>query len=59
MGLLVLVVLFLVIMPMLLYLMGMAVTRYTKKAPSWIGFPARERELNNKLASRAPRKVEP
>jgi hypothetical protein len=43
MGMLVVVVLLLVIMPVLLYLTGWAVTRYTRQAPSWIGFPAEPR----------------
>jgi len=53
-GLLVIGVLFLVIMPVLLYLMGWAVTRYTRKAPSWIDFPARPQELRDKRGGKAP-----
>jgi len=53
-GLLVIGILFLVIMPVLLYLMGWAVTRYTRKAPSWIGFPARPQELRDKRGGKAP-----
>jgi hypothetical protein len=52
-GLFVFVVLLLVVMPGLLYLMGWAVTRYTKKAPSWIGFPTRPREPGDKPDGRA------
>ncbi len=58
MGLLVIGVLFLVIMPVLLYLMGWAVTRYTRKAPSWIGFPTRPQELRDKRGGKAPPSVE-
>jgi hypothetical protein len=43
-GISVLAVVLLVIMPVLLYLMGWAVTRYTKEPPSWIGFPAEPEE---------------
>jgi hypothetical protein len=44
----VLVVLLLVIMPALLYVMGWGVFRYTRKPPSWIGFPTRNKEPVNK-----------
>ncbi len=58
MGLLVIGVLFLVIMPVLLYLMGWAVTRYTRKAPSWIGFPARPKVLPDKPDGKVPPRVD-
>jgi hypothetical protein len=40
-GLFVIVVLFLVIMPALLYLVGWAAKRYTDQAPVWINYPPR------------------
>jgi hypothetical protein len=57
-GLFVIVVFFLVIIPALLYLMGWAVTRFTRKAPSWIGFPARPQELREKRGGKAPPRAE-
>jgi hypothetical protein len=54
MGMLVVVVLLLVIMPVLLYLTGWAVTRYTRQAPSWIGFPVDPAEPRGKPDADAP-----
>jgi hypothetical protein len=50
-GISVLAVVLLVIMPVLLYLMGWAVTRYTKEPPSWIGFPAEPEEPSDEPPS--------
>jgi len=57
-GVFVVVLLFLVLMPVLLYLMGWAVTRYTSKAPSWIGFPERGKEPGSKSGRETPPKAE-
>ncbi len=54
MGILLLLVLFFVIMPVLLYVLGLGVMRYTKKAPAWIGFPLPRAELSDKPGGKPP-----
>jgi hypothetical protein len=46
-GLLVIAVLLLVVMPVLLYLVGWGVTRYTGKLPVRIGTPSPEQALKS------------
>jgi uncharacterized membrane protein len=57
-GLLVIVVLLLVVMPALLYLIGWAVPRYTRKAPAWLVFAAPQTS-STKPRSDAPATGEP
>jgi len=54
MGLVVLIVLLLVIMPVLLYLVGWGVKRYTHPAPAWIDISAAEKEPIENLDVKAP-----
>jgi predicted RND superfamily exporter protein len=56
-GLLLVVVLLLVVMPVLIYSIGWGVTRYTKKAPSWIGFPMRQPPPSNRPEGTAPARL--
>jgi hypothetical protein len=53
----VLVVLLLLIMPVLLYGVGWGVSRYTRKPPSWVGFPARPKEPSSKPDGEAPARI--
>ena len=53
MGLLVIVVLFLVVMPTLLYLTGRVVTTMLGRKPEWIGFPIARKSAEDK------RRIEP
>ncbi len=55
-GLFVLVVLFLVIMPGLLYLVGWGVKRLTEETPSWIGFPTAPERRSKKTGRRGAAK---
>jgi hypothetical protein len=58
-GLLVIVVLLLVIMPALLYLLGWGVTRYTRKAPSLLGFQVSQHTLSEAPGRKEPARVKP
>jgi hypothetical protein len=53
-GIVVVVVLLLVVMPLLIYFAGWSVTRYTRKAPSWIAFPSREPPGRDRADAAAP-----
>jgi hypothetical protein len=56
-GVFVFVLLLWAIVPGLLYLIGWGVSRYTKKAPSWIGFPAARTERGDKQDDQPPTSV--
>jgi hypothetical protein len=58
-GLVVIVVLLLVVMPALLYFIGWAVPRYTRKAPSWLVFAAARDTPGKKPRGEATAKGEP
>ena len=57
-GLSVIVVLLLVIMPALLYLLGWGVTRYIRKPPARLSFPASRGTLRVKPVGKAPARRE-
>jgi hypothetical protein len=52
------VLLFLGIMPALLYLVGWAAKRYTDQTPVWIHYPLPRRQLGDLAQGEAPERVE-
>ncbi len=59
MGVAVMAVLLLVVMPVLLYLIGWGVTRYTRKAPGWIGLPVVTKPPSGKPTGKPPARIGP
>lgn len=59
MGILAIAVLLLVIMPVLLYLVGWGVTRFTRKPPGWLSFPTATKRSSGRPAGQPPARIEP
>lgn len=59
MGILAIAVLLLVIMPVLLYLVGWGVTRFTRKPSGWLSLPNAAKGSSGRPAGQPPARIEP